>query len=800
MMNRTVTGKDINEVNKTNSRQSSTFLAKSIETGNKAVDALDSLQRKIDCSKPGENGTMAYDREELIKSYIELEDMVKAALVDMNANAIRGSDIVTPFEVAFGCCEELVRCQGEGDVPIGKGDLYMGYLISLVAVIRSSREGTGETELFRKLLLDLYGRNRRLGKLVLSEGLRPGTGGGSWKDLKRLWDIAGPKLKEDIVELFIYQLKYDNSESTRTLRKGEKYNLSLAAKWVPKPGSRVTSKTRNLILSSLTYKIASRLFGTGCDSAGVYPDPVKFPNFCLKEFRKMISPLNKLLGTVEVDMCDQNFRGIDYKSVPACARTKYGKAFRNVALDGNTIRSELEDRKLGAIENKKCIEDAAQTGNGLKASNAGALAIVMDAFKLLSHHVTSPSNDEKQDLQARWNVLTREFKEKCGSSISKMGKVVSMCDTSGSMTWEGGLPIRAALTLSLLVAGLPGPFKNRFMTFESNPRWHTLPQGDPTKDDFWIQFKSAANAKSGGSTNFGAALDLLLEALVSATVSQSECPDVLFIFSDMQVDEANNHSSETMVENLRSKFQDNGYNAPKIVLWNLRSTNTTPVTTHQEGVISLSGFSENMLRMFFDGTIMDFTPWFATESIITKSWTKNIRDGVSRVLHCDGSDVPGPWEHFWSEEDPRWGSKLTDQKESNEDSILPPPPPISTSIGKEVPNDSLEPLERRKTRELRLVDGKMVEIYRSNRLELDPDEAIKRWNSSDIPERYEIVDEIEYPIYKKPKEMVNKSDILDALDGLELSKDVVEAIKTKMNSTLLSSRVLRESGVGASEM
>ena len=207
-----------------------------------------------------------------------------------------------------------------------------------------------------------------------------------------------------------------------------------------------------------------------------------------------------------------------------------------------------------------------------------------------------------------------------------------------------------------------------------------------------------------------------------------------------------------------------------------------------------------MLRMFVDGTIMDFTPWSATESIITKSWTKNIRDGVSRVLHCDGGDVPGPWEHFWSEEDPRWGSKLTDQKESNEGSILPPPPPISTSIGKEVPNDSLEPLERRKTRELRLVDGKMVEIYRSNRLELDPDEAIKRWNSSDIPERYEIVDEIEYPIYKKPKEMVNKSDILDALDGLELSKDVVEAIKTKMNSTLLSSRVLRESGVGASVM
>ena len=146
--------------------------------------------------------------------------------------------------------------------------------------------------------------------------------------------------------------------------------------------------------------------------------------------------------------------------------------------------------------------------------------------------------------------------------------------------------------------------------------------------------------------------------------------------------------------------------------------------------------------------------------------------------------------------------KLTDQKESDEDSSLPPPPPVSDVRKKEVPNDSLEPLERRRTRESRLVDGKMVEIYRSNRLELGPDEAIKRWNSSDIPDRYEIVDEIEYPIYKKPKEMVDKSDVLDALAGLELSEDVVEAIKTKMNSTLLSSRVLREfgSGVGAGEM
>ena len=178
--------------------------------------------------------------------------------------------------------------------------------------------------------------------------------------------------------------------------------------------------------------------------------------------------------------------------------------------------------------------------------------------------------------------------------------------------------------------------------------------------------------------------------------------------------------------------------------------------------------------------------------------------------------APNPWEDFWPSGDTRWKDgdpsldsywigvnqgHVVSRKLNN---LLPPPPPESAdsrkiSTKKDTSNGK-ECLNRRKSRELKLVDGKMIEIYYSNRLELDSDEAIKRWNSSDVPDRYEIVDEIEYPIYKKPKEMVDKSDVLNALAGLDLSKDDMDAIASKLKSTMLSCRTLKESGFKACEM
>lgn len=80
----------------------------------------------------------------------------------------------------------------------------------------------------------------------------------------------------------------------------------------------------------------------------------------------------------------------------------------------------------------------------------------------------------------------------------------------------------------------------------------------------------------------------------------------VFVFSDMEFDEASCHPWETDYQAIQRKFKEKGYErVPDIVFWNLRDSGATPVTAKQNGVAMLSGFSKNLLIIFFnkDGEI-----------------------------------------------------------------------------------------------------------------------------------------------------------------------------------------------------
>lgn len=792
-----------------------------------AVNSLDQIGRDQDCLVSGENGTPAYGVKKLTESY-DNTDSIEAAIVAMQSNALRdGIDtFLSSFKTAIN---GALKLKGENLY------IYTGYALSMLALVRNSREGVGEKNLYRKSLWMLYCINSNLAKLVLHESLRPDGGFGSWADIKSLWDefctggnsnpniiddytsIVSDILREDILKLCVGQFKIDQQEMDRDLKEDESRKLSLFAKWVPKAGSRIKpgTKSSSKIHDDLAWCLARILCN---DDPNAPEDSIKYPNYCLKWYRVRISAMNRELGTVEVDMSRRRFQDIKYESVPAGARNLYQVAFKNEKKDGST-RSDLEDRILGAERNRACINRAAETGKGIKAANAGVLSIVSD---MLDYAHEEPSVEQKREFQARWNVCMTDIKKKIrmsSNSTKELEKNLALVclDTSASMTWYGGMPEKAGLAMTLVATELVSePWKNRYMSFTTNPTWHRLPKGDITKDDIWNRFKVARTGPIGGSTNFAKLLDLLLNTLKKGKVPPEGCPKTIVIFSDMQVDQANSGVSETLVQSSRRKFIEAGYPVPLMILWNLRSTGTTPVTPYQEGVISVSGYSENMFRLFIDGTIQNFTPWSAAKDCITVPWTLNIRNSIKDVLSGSVTYAPNPWEDFWSSGDTRWKDgdpsldsywigvsqgHVASRKLNN---LLPPPPPESAdsrkiSTKKDTSNGK-ECLNRRKSGKLKLVDGKMIEIYYSNRLELDSDEAIKRWNSSDVPDRYEIVDEIEYPIYKKPKEMVDKSDVLNALAGLDLSKDDMDAIASRLKSTMLSYRTLKESGFKACEM
>merc|ERR1712093_114753 len=110
----------------------------------------------------------------------------------------------------------------------------------------------------------------------------------------------------------------------------------------------------------------------------------------------------------------------------------------------------------------------------------------------------------------------------------------------------------------------------------------------------------------GGSTNFVAAMDLLLAACVDGHVQAEDVPD-LIVFSDMQFDAANGPGWETHHERLTRVWREKGYELPSITYWNLRGDTQGGYMADAAcpGVRLLSGFSQALLKLVLTGEEAD---------------------------------------------------------------------------------------------------------------------------------------------------------------------------------------------------
>merc|ERR1711966_439142 len=81
-------------------------------------------------------------------------------------------------------------------------------------------------------------------------------------------------------------------------------------------------------------------------------------------------------------------------------------------------------------------------------------------------------------------------------------------------------------------------------------------------------------------------------------------PKKIIVLSDMQFDEAQNiEDNNKLPHNIfLDKFKKNNFTSPKIIYWNLNSDNTKsfPVDINENGTAIISGFSEQLLKIFME--------------------------------------------------------------------------------------------------------------------------------------------------------------------------------------------------------
>jgi hypothetical protein len=288
----------------------------------------------------------------------------------------------------------------------------------------------------------------------------------------------------------------------------------------------------------------------------------KYLNLTPKEYRKMLA---ELTTAIETNMCAKDFASINYEHVPSVAMARYQNAFNK--NDGS---------RFGLY--KEALE------SGEAKINAGAV---------YPHDVTkSVDNGDSRVANAQWLALPNYME---GSTE----RIMPMCDVSGSMT---GLPMDVSVALGLYISERnEGPFKDYFMTFTSRP---TLQKTSGTLSERMRQIKGPA----GYDTDIAAAFDAILDSAMKQGVSKDEMPTMLLLLSDMEFnDYCITGKDMSALEMIKQKYNDAGYEMPKIVFWNLNARpGNVPIRFDETGTALVSGFSPSILTALLKGE--EFTP------------------------------------------------------------------------------------------------------------------------------------------------------------------------------------------------
>lgn len=376
------------------------------------------------------------------------------------------------------------------------------------------------------------------------------------KALEMYYGDENYRLLHDSISGFFVELLTADVER---LNSGKLNEISLAAKWCPMIDSSYDKAT--LIYES----IARRMF-----PKEKYPEyegledqhyAYRVRNRLRKE---VLVPLHKVLELPEVYMSANKWNTLPYNRVASVAMKKYSKLFST--HDKERFQQYLDDVKSG------------------KAKIA--------AGALLPHEIVGAVKEEdgREVAELQWNRLVDDMKKK-----GKLSNCIAVSDVSGSMY---GIPMEVSVALGVLISEVSEePWKGRLITFSEIPKMQKV-EGETLLE----KTKFVKNMDWGRSTNFQGVFDRILEVAVEGNLKEEELVKRVFVFSDMEFNQASSNPWETDYLAIQRKFGEKGYNkVPEIVFWNLRDSRSVPVAGQQSGVALVSGFSKNLLTLFLDG-------------------------------------------------------------------------------------------------------------------------------------------------------------------------------------------------------
>ncbi|KAH6798016.1 Uncharacterized conserved protein UCP015417 [Perilla frutescens var. hirtella] len=369
-------------------------------------------------------------------------------------------------------------------------------------------------------------------------------------------------LHERVSDLFAQRLRSD----MEMLKSGNLNKISLASKWCPSLDSSFDGIT--LLCETIAKKVFPRE-----EYAEEYEgmEEAHYAYRVRDRLRKeVLVPLRKALQLPEVYIGANDWGSLPYERVASVAMKMYKELF--LKHDQERFEEYLYRVKSGEAK--------------------------IAAGALLPHQIIAALDDVDggQVAELQWKRMVDDM-----AKIGKLNNCLAICDVSGSMY---GIPMEVSVALGMLVSELSEePWKGKLITFSQNPKLQIV-EGESLK----AKKLFVSEMDWGMNTDFQKVFDVLLEVAVKGKLKGEEMIKRLFVFSDMEFDEASLNPWETDYEAIVRKYTEKGYGecVPEIVFWNLRDSRATPVPANQPGVALVSGFSKNLITLFLEnGGIVD---------------------------------------------------------------------------------------------------------------------------------------------------------------------------------------------------
>lgn len=413
------------------------------------------------------------------------------------------------------------------------------YALKCLFYLRDCRGGQGERRFFRVILKHMASKHTA----EIRRNMQYVSEYGRWDDL---YAFVNTPLEKEAFNIIKHQLALDV----------ECKAPSLLAKWLK---SENTSSHESCKLATLTRR---------------------YLGMTARQYRKTLSTLRERIRLLERLMSQGRWDEIEFDKIPS----KAGIIYRNAFARRDLLRERYE----------KFAKDSTTK------VNAGTLNPCDVVNKAESEYWKSLDEPSRLMVNKYWDNLTDYFHNAIFDGVA-------VIDTSGSMTWgsNGIKPIDVAIALGMYCAekcNPRSPWYGHYITFSRKARLVEI-EGV----DFVDKVHRIMDANLCENTNIESVFDLLLSKALECHVPASEMPKNIVIVSDMEFDAARSDWSrsvqpvETLIEGIMRRWKAYGYNAPKLVFWNVNARNDNIPMRDNGRVTFVSGYSPVLFEQLLTG-------------------------------------------------------------------------------------------------------------------------------------------------------------------------------------------------------